>query len=76
MAHHGGLHRLGILLPHAGGPLEVGEKESHRARRRTPAMAPNPADTVRKASVTYLATAEAFDHDVIRNCASPGSTSS
>ena len=31
VANHRGLHRLGILLPHAGGPLEIGEQERHRA---------------------------------------------
>jgi len=31
VADHGGLHRLRILLPHARGPLEVGEKKGHRA---------------------------------------------
>jgi hypothetical protein len=32
MATHGDLHRVWILLPQAGGTLEVGEDEGHRAR--------------------------------------------
>jgi hypothetical protein len=34
VADHGGLHRVGILLPHPGRPLEIGEQEGHCARGR------------------------------------------
>ena len=64
VADHRGLHRAGILLPHPGRALEIGEQKRHRARWWMPGHG-------LKLTSIPLGT-EAFDNDVVQELGQPG----